>query len=77
MDMPDLAQMLAKVLRLDVRDRAALAEKLLASLDELDEEEAERLWADEALRRLHGYRAGKAKAIPASEVHKKAQRLLR
>jgi hypothetical protein len=30
---------------LEIRDRAALAESLLASLDELNEEEADFLWA--------------------------------
>ena len=38
--------------------RAALAQELLASLDELSEEEVERLWADEVQRRLEQYRAG-------------------
>lgn len=44
-------------LSLAVHDRAALAEKLLASLEELSEEEAERLWAEEAQRRREEYRA--------------------
>ncbi len=56
--MPDLAEVLRSVLSLNVDDRAALAERLLASLDELDEEEAERLWAEEARRRLQEYRGG-------------------
>ena len=55
-----------------MRDRAALAERLLASLDELSEEEAECLWAEEAQRRLEEYRTGRAKA----EVHAKAEKLL-
>lgn len=75
--MPDLAEVLRNALSLDVHERAALAERLLASLDELTEEEAERLWAEEAQRRLEEYRAGRAKAVPAEEVHEKAERLLR
>ena len=50
--MPDLPQITRNALNLNARDRAALAEKLLASLEDLGEEEAERLWADEAQRRL-------------------------
>jgi hypothetical protein len=38
--MPDLGEVLKSALSLKVGDRAALAERLLASLDELDEEEA-------------------------------------
>jgi putative addiction module component (TIGR02574 family) len=75
--MPDLEEVLRNALSLGVRDRAALAERLLASLDELSEEEAEGLWAEEAERRLTEYRAGRAKAISADEVSRKAQRLLR
>ena len=75
--MPDLAEVLRNALSLDVHDRAALAEKLLASLEELSEEEADRLWAEEAQRRLEEYRAGRAKAVRAEAVHEKVERLLR
>ena len=75
--MSDLAEVLRNALSLDVHDRAALAERLLASLEELNEEEAERLWAEESQRRLEEYRAGRAKAVPAEEVHEKAERLVR
>ena len=50
--MSNLAELLRHSLSLDVRDRATLAERLLASLEEITEEEAERLWAEEAERRL-------------------------
>lgn len=75
--MSNLAEILKSAMSLDVRDRAALAERLLASLEELTEEEAERLWAEESQRRLEHYRAGRGKAVPAEEVHKKAKSLLR
>ena len=75
--MPDLDEILKDALNLGVRDRAKLAEKLLASLDTLSEEETDRLWADEAERRLKEYRAGRMKPIPADEVAEKAQRLMR
>ena len=75
--MPDLAEVLRSALSLDLDDRAALAERLLASLDELDEEEAERLWAEEAQRRLREYRAGHAGAAEAQHIAKRAERLFR
>ena len=75
--MPDLQELLRNALSLDVRDRAALAERLLASLEDLSEEETERLWAEEAERRLQGYRAGRARAVSADEVFEKANKLLR
>jgi putative addiction module component (TIGR02574 family) len=75
--MSNLAEILKSAMNLDVRDRATLAERLLASLEELTEEEAERLWAEESQRRLEQYREGRAKAVPAEEVHKKAENLLR
>jgi ribosomal protein L11 methylase PrmA len=81
--MPNLEDVLKDALVLDARERAALAEKLLASLDEqqddgnLDEAEAERLWAREAQQRLEAYRAGRTIPIPAQQVHAKAEKLLR
>lgn len=75
--MPDLREILARALSLSANDRAALAAELLASLDELDEEEAERLWAREAQRRLDEYRAGRAKSVKAEEVAQKAAKLFR
>ena len=75
--MSDPAEVFKNALKLEVHDRAALAKRLLASLEELSEEEAERLWAEEAQRRLEEYRAGRARAVPAEEVVKKAEKLFR
>lgn len=75
--MANLAEVLKNALSLEVRDRAILAERLLASLEEISEEEGERLWAEEAERRLDEYRAGRAQAIQAEEVRVKAERLFR
>jgi len=75
--MSDPAEVLKNALSLDVPDRAALAQRLLASLEDLSEEEAERLWAEEAQRRLEEYRAGRARAVSAEDVAKKAEKLLR
>jgi putative addiction module component (TIGR02574 family) len=75
--MPDVAELLRTALSLDVPERAALAERLLASLEELSEEEADHLWAEEAQRRLEEYRAGRAAAVSATELAQKAERLFR
>jgi hypothetical protein len=81
--MPNLEDVLKDALVLDARERAALAEKLLASLDEqlddgnLDEAEAERLWVREAQQRLAAYRAGHTIPVPAQQVHAKVEKLLR
>lgn len=75
--MSDSGEVFKDALKLGVEDRAALAQKLLSSLEELTEEEAERLWAEEAQRRLEEYRAGHAKAVPSEEVVRKAERLFR
>jgi putative addiction module component (TIGR02574 family) len=75
--MPDLSEVLKSALSLNLDDRAALAERLLASLDDLDEEEAERVWAEEAQRRLQEYHAGRAESVQAQDVANKAERLFR
>ena len=58
----------AAALSLDLSGQAALAEKLLRSLEDLSQEEIEQLWADEALRRDQELDAGKAKARDGEEV---------
>lgn len=81
--MPNLEDVLKDALVLDPSARAALAEKLLESLDEqrddehLDEAEAERIWVREAQQRLEAYRAGRTIPVPAQQVHAKAEKLLR
>ncbi|HEY6292105.1 MAG TPA: addiction module protein [Terriglobia bacterium] len=57
-----------EALKLESRERARLAEKLLSSLETLSPAEAERLWAEEALRRLEELEQGKATSRPASAV---------
>src|SRR5262245_13456346 len=46
-----IEQIEAEALKLDPKSRARLAEKLLESLEQLSEEESDRLWTEEALRR--------------------------
>jgi hypothetical protein len=75
--MSDLDEALKHILSLDVPDRAAPAERFVTGLEELPEEEADRLWAEEARRRLDAYRAGRGRTVSVEEVHDKAERFLR
>ena len=58
----------AEVLRLAPKNRADLARELLASLDALSESEIERLWLDEAERRLVELETDGALAEPSHMV---------
>jgi len=58
----------SEALSLDIQSRAKLAGKLLLSLDDPSASEVERLWLDEAEKRLTEYRAGKVQGVPTSEV---------
>jgi putative addiction module component (TIGR02574 family) len=60
------------VLGLDLEDRAALAHKLLLSLDSPTEDEIERLWIEEAERRLLDLREGRTSEVPGEEVFRRA-----
>jgi putative addiction module component (TIGR02574 family) len=57
-----------EVLGLDVPARAELARTLIDSLDDLSEDEWDRLWGEEAEQRYEEFLAGRAKAYPAEEV---------
>jgi hypothetical protein len=63
----------AEALKLDPRARARLAERLLASLESLSEQENERLWAEEADRRDAEWGPASEGARPASDVLKEAR----
>lgn len=53
---------------MSLESRAALAKRLLDSLDELTAEEYERLWIDEAARRYQQLKAGTARSIAAEDL---------
>ncbi len=61
----------AEVLALPTAERARLAQRLIASLDEdegEDPQEVERAWEEEIRRPLAEVEAGSAELIPAEEV---------
>jgi len=57
-----------ELLQMNVESRAAIAKRLLESLDDLTPEENERLWVEEAARRYRQLKAGTATSIPSEEV---------
>jgi putative addiction module component (TIGR02574 family) len=69
----DLKQCEAHALKLALKDRAILAERLISSLDSLGESENEQLWVEEAQRRYKGYRKGKITARPTQDVLREAR----
>ena len=58
----------AAALALDAPARAKLAEMLLRSLEDMSQEEIDRLWAEEALRRDEELDRGNATARDAEDV---------
>ncbi len=66
-----------QALRLPVKERAALAEQLLASLDDIPEAETEQLWFAEAARRAAQIDSGAVQRIPGEQVRQEALARLR
>lgn len=64
-------------LKLPPKQRARIAERLISSLDEVSDPESERLWLEEAERRLDELLTGKVNGIPAEQVFRKARAALR
>ena len=67
-----LDEVTAVAMELSLEERAQLAGKLLLSLDEPSASEVERLWLEEAERRLEEFREGEIQGIPADEVFRRA-----
>ena len=67
----------AVALKLPSAQRAALAERLIKSLDSLDDAETERLWVEEAEQRYQAYKEGRLSARPAEEAVQYVQERLR
>jgi putative addiction module component (TIGR02574 family) len=73
----NLLQIESEALELSAKDRAALVQRLLLSLEEISESEFEQLWADESVRRVAEFDAGNSLSFSGEEVAKKARALLR
>ena len=66
----------ADAMKLPLRDRVRLAQRLVSSLDDQMEADVEALWAAEAERRLQELRTGKVQGIEAAEAFRKAHEAL-
>ena len=73
----NLKQIKDEALHLPEEERADLAQKLLLSLDTPSQGEIEADWLAEAHRRARELDEGITQPIPAEEVRRKAQALLR
>lgn len=73
----NVLQIESEALALPTKDRAALAQRLLLSLEEVSESEYEQLWADESVHRIAEFEAGNSLSISGEEVVNKARALLR
>jgi hypothetical protein len=66
-----------KILELNTKSRAKLANKLLSSLEDLTVAEIEKLWVEEALRRNDEISKGNVKLRSAEEVFNAARKRLK
>jgi hypothetical protein len=69
-----LAAIEAQAMKLDSKSRAKLAQRLIRSLDDTSEAEIERLWIEEAKRRVLEIRSGRAVLLPAADVLRRVRR---
>ena len=69
-------EIVADAMKLPLRDRVRLAQRLVSSLDDQIETDVEPLWAAEAERRLEELRTGRVKGIDAAEAFRKAHEAL-
>ena len=74
---PDLKEFETQILKLTPKQRAELAEHLIASLDAIDDEESERLWVEEAERRYQEYKKGNILSHLAQDVFRDANAKLK
>jgi putative addiction module component (TIGR02574 family) len=63
-----IEQIAEEALALSSEDRVLLADRLVESLDPVDDRYIGQLWAAEARRRLDEVRSGRVKTIPGDEA---------
>jgi putative addiction module component (TIGR02574 family) len=69
-------QLTADTMKLPLRDRVQLAQRLVCTLDDEVETDTEALWFAEAERRLEELRGGKVEGIDADEAFRNAREAL-
>lgn len=73
---PKLDKLIEEVLALSGEDRARLADRLVESLDPLEDETVRDLWVAEVVRRYTELHSGAARAIPSADVIAEARKRL-
>ena len=73
----DFESLEREALKLSAGDRARLAHELLESLDEIQPQELDRLWLEEASRRAAQIDSGEVELVSSEDVERKARALLR
>ena len=63
--------------KMPLEDRALLIKHLIEGLDELDEENLQHLWMQEASRRFQEYKDGRMKARSSSDVFRDVRNKIR
>jgi putative addiction module component (TIGR02574 family) len=67
---PDAEEILNAALKLNEKEKAAIAASLLESLDPLVDDDVESVWQAEIQKRLHEIETGTVSLVPWSEVRK-------
>jgi putative addiction module component (TIGR02574 family) len=74
---PSFDEIIADAMKLPLRERVRLAQRLVSSVEEQLEDNVEPLWMAEAERRLEELRAGEVKGMPATDAIRKAREALK
>ena len=73
----NLEQLTADAMKLPLRDRVQLAQRLVSTIDDEVESDTEALWFAEAERRLEELRSGKVQGIDSEEAFRTAREALK
>lgn len=74
---PNLDQLTADAMKLPLRDRVQLAQRLVSTIDDEVETDTEQLWFAEAERRLEELRGGKVQGIDSEDAFRTAREALK
>lgn len=73
----DFKEIENSALKLDEKQRAELAKRLLVSLEDQIDEDVEQAWSEEIKRRKEQVESGEVSTIPSEKVLKEARKLLK
>jgi putative addiction module component (TIGR02574 family) len=73
----NLDQLTADAMKLPLRERVQLAQRLVSNLDDEVESGVEELWFAEAERRLEEIRSGKVEGVDADDAFRSAREALK